>query len=63
MVLAARPVSIRSWVSLKLIPLWHEWNTLMQAWVVRHDSPNRNDSAEEEREHARELLIESGNQP
>jgi hypothetical protein len=34
----------------------------MQAWVVRHDSPNRNDSAEEARGHAREWLIEAGNQ-
>ena len=35
----------------------------MQAWVVRHDSPNRNDSAEGEREHALEPLIEPGDQP
>jgi len=63
MVLAARTVNIRSWVSLKLILIWHEWNTLMQVWMVRHDSHNRNDSAEEEREHAREWLIEPGNQP
>ena len=63
MVLAARMVNIRSWVSVKWIPLWHERNTLMQGWVGRHDSPNRNDSAEEEREHAREWLIEPGNQP
>jgi hypothetical protein len=39
MVLAARTVKIRSWGSVNLIPLWHEWNTLMQAWVVRHDPP------------------------
>ena len=63
MVLAARTVKIRSWGSVNLIPLWHEWNTLMQAWVVRHDPPNRHDSAEEEREHARAWLIEPGNQP
>ncbi len=63
MVLAARTVNIWSWVSLILIPLWHEWNTRMQAWVVRHDSPNRHDSAEEEREHAREWLIKPGDQP
>jgi hypothetical protein len=41
---------------------WHEWNTLMQAWLVRHDSPNRNDSAEDAREHALAPLIEPGNQ-
>jgi hypothetical protein len=63
MVLAARTVNIRSWVSVKSIPLWHEWNTLMHVWVVRHDSPHRHDSAEEEREPAREWLIEPGNQP
>jgi hypothetical protein len=63
MVLAARTVNIRSWVSVKWIPPWHEWNTRMQAWVVRHDSPNRHNSAEEEREHAREWLIEPGDQP
>jgi hypothetical protein len=48
MVLAARTVNIRSWVSLEWIPLEHKWDTLMQVWVVRHDSPNRNDSAEAE---------------
>jgi hypothetical protein len=63
MALAARTVNIRSWVSVKWIPLWHEWNTLMHVWVVRHDSPLRHDSAEEEREHAREWLIEPRNQP
>jgi hypothetical protein len=34
----------------------------MQAWLVRHDSPNRKDLAEDEREHALEPLIEPGNQ-
>jgi hypothetical protein len=61
--LAARTVNIRSWVSVKWIPRGHEWNTRMRAWVARHDSPNRHDSAEEEREHAREWLIEPRNQP
>ncbi len=43
-------------------PPLHEWHTPMQAWGVRHDSPNRNDAAEDARAHVREPLIEPGNQ-
>jgi len=52
---------LRSWVSLTWIPPWHEWNTLMQASLVRHDSLNRNDAAEDAWEHTLEL-IEPGDQ-
>jgi hypothetical protein len=60
----AKPREIKQglWVSMTSRPPGHEWHTLMQAGLVRHDATHRNDAAEHAREPARAPLVEAGNQ-
>jgi hypothetical protein len=60
----AKPRELKqgSWVSMTWRPPGHEWHTLMQAGLVRHDATHRNDAAEDARQHGLEPLIEPGHQ-